>query len=87
MGHLPPSTTINDYQLIILNIINNQQAKLYVYDYNGIIYPTIVSMYESSLWLVMFSMDGIMETAFLPDDPVAYLSKSAFKYMGLLKEL
>jgi hypothetical protein len=28
-----------------------------------------------------------METAFPPDDPVAYLSKSAFKYMGLLKEL
>jgi hypothetical protein len=85
--HLPSTCTIDDYESIILSIINNPEAQLYIYQDNDCIYPTIVAKYKNRLWLIMFSMEGIMETAFPPDNPTAYLSQLSFKYLGLLKEL
>lgn len=84
--HLDDSAKLEDYEKIILSIINNPQAKLYIYQYNDLIYPTIASFYEDNLWLVMFSLDGIMETAFPPDNPNNYLSKTAFRYIDLLQD-
>lgn len=85
--HLPSTSTIDDYESIILSIINNPEAQLYIYQDNDWIYPTIVAKYKNRLWLIMFSMEGIMETAFPPDNPTSYLGQLSFKYLGLLKEL
>jgi hypothetical protein len=84
--HLVDSATLKDYEKIILSIINNPEAKLYIYQYNDLIYPTIVSFYNDNRWLVMFSLDGVMETAFPPDNPTNYLSQIYFKYIGLLRK-
>jgi hypothetical protein len=35
----------------------------------------------------MIGMDGVMETAFPPDDPEQYLSNSAFTHLGLQSEI
>ncbi|MGI0480589.1 hypothetical protein ACN4EE_07340 [Geminocystis sp. CENA526] len=85
--HLPPNCTIDGYEFIILSVINKSDAQLYLYQYNNSIYPTIVAMYKDYLWLVMFNMEGIMETAFPPDNPTSCLSQLSFKYLGVLKEL
>ena len=85
--HLPCSSTLDEYESIILDIINELEAQLYIYQYNDLIYPTVVATWENRLWLVMFSMDGIIETAFPPDNPTSYLDQLSFKYIGLLKEL
>jgi hypothetical protein len=85
--HLDNSATIKDYEKIILAIINDPEAKLYIYQYNDLVYPTIASSYKDNLWLVIFSLDGVMETAFPPDNPTNYLGQISFKYIGLLKEL
>ena len=84
--HLNNSANLEDYEKIILSIINNPEATLYIYQYNDLIYPTIASSYKDNLWLVMFSLDGIMETAFPPDNPTNYLSKTPFRYIGLLQD-
>ena len=38
-------------------------------------------------WLVMFDLEGVMETAFPPTDPEVYLSDPCFQYLGTMKEL
>lgn len=35
----------------------------------------------------MFSLNGIMETAFPPTDPDTYLADSRFRYLGTMQEL
>jgi hypothetical protein len=35
----------------------------------------------------MFGLNGIMETAFPPDDPVAYLADVRFQLLGSMQEL
>jgi hypothetical protein len=69
LGHLPPDTTVEEYQAIIATILRDPQADVFVYSWGDIPYPTVVSEYSGSRWLVMFSLSGVMETAFPPDDP------------------
>lgn len=35
----------------------------------------------------MIGLDGVLETAFPPDDPEGYLADPAFIYLGSVKEL
>ncbi|MGY6529566.1 MAG: hypothetical protein ACXITR_06520 [Cyanobacterium sp.] len=85
--HVHSTCTIDEYESIILSIINKPEAQLYVYQDNNWIYPTIVSRYKNRLWLAMCNMEGIMETAFPPDNPDSYFGKLSFKYLGIVKDL
>ena len=83
-----PSATLADYEAIIANVLSDETAEVYVYVWRrNVVYPTVVSYYENRRWLVMFSLDGVMETAFPPTDPEAYLSNPRFRYMGTIREL
>jgi len=60
---------------------------LYIYVWKeDNVYPTVVSTYNQKIWLVMFSLSGILETAFPPTDPEGYLADERFYYAGLLQE-
>lgn len=87
-AHLPPSATLADYEAIIASILAAPTADVYVYIWKqNAIYPTVVSAYQNEHWLVMFSLNGLMETAFPPTDPDAYLADSRFRYLGTMQEL
>lgn len=86
-GHLPPSAKLADYEMIITNILSQAAADVYVYVWRQDVYPTIVGNYENHRWLVMFGLNGVMETAFPPTDSEAYLADSRFHYMGTIQEL
>jgi hypothetical protein len=87
-GHLPPSATLADYEAIIASILAAPTTDVYIYIWQqNAIYPTVVSTYQNERWLVMFSLNGIMETAFPPTDPDAYLADSRFRYLGPMQEL
>jgi len=73
-GHLPPATTLAEYEAVILAIISHPDAFVYVYRYGPTDYLTLVAPYEGRIWLAMFSLNGIMETAFPPDKPDTYFS-------------
>jgi len=73
-GHLPPATTLAEYEAIILAVVSHPDAFVFVYRYGSTDYPTLVAPYEGRIWLAMFSLDGIMETAFPPDKPDTYFS-------------
>lgn len=86
LGHLPPDSSMEAYEEIINRIITDPNAKLYVYSYESFVYPTLVATVSANLWLVMIGLDGIMETAFPPEDPERYLGNSSFLYLGILEE-
>ena len=85
LGHLLPTANLADYQSLIEMILNDHQGKLYIFVYRESIYPTVVTKIEERVWLVMFDIKGILETAFPPDNPKHYLSNPAFIYLDCLK--
>ncbi len=87
LGHLPDDATLEQYNTIITFVVNSPDANVYGYIYGEKIYPTLVANVENRLWLVMIGLDGVLETAFPPDDPEGYLSNSKFGYLGSVKEL
>ena len=86
-GHLPPSATLTEYEAIIVGSVNDDFADVYLYTWDEKSYPTIVSTYQGQRWLVMFGIDGVMETAFPPTDPDEYLADIRFQFLGTLEEL
>ena len=87
LGHLPENATIGEYKELIGQVLTNSKAKIYIYLYESTTYPTITSIIKEKLWLVMIGIDGILETAFPPENPSNYLSNSNFIYIGVLEEL
>ncbi len=86
-GHLPKAATIVDYEQIILTVLNDKSAQVYRYWHNRSPYVAIVAMVQEKQWLVMFSYDGVLESAFIVERPEHYLSKPGFEIIGLLGEM
>ena len=86
LAHLSPGTTVEEYEAIIDEVLRHVNATLYVFQYGEILYPTIVAPYGGRVWLVMFGMNGVMETAFPPDDPVAYFEDPKYRLLGPIQE-
>ena len=76
-----------EYEGIIIRVINTPTAEVFVYRWGETVYPTIVAEVEGARWLVMVDLDGIMETAFPPEDPETYLANLRFQRLGTLEEL
>jgi hypothetical protein len=87
LGHLPVGATLADYEAIITRVISTPTADLLVYRWGERLYPTVVAEVEGARWLVMVDLDGILETAFPPEDPETYLTNLRFQRLGSLKEL
>lgn len=86
-GHLPEATTLEAYNALIATIAQNPEADVYIYVWGKDIYPTMTLYYNEALWLVMFNIEGVMETAFPPTDPEEYLADQRFQYLGKAKTL
>ena len=86
-GHLPETATMADYERVITAVLQDKSAQLFRYWYNHLPYVTLTAMVQSQIWLVMFSYDGIMESAFVIERPQHYLSKPGFERIGLLGEV
>ena len=85
--HLPPTATLDDYERIILTVLQDKTGRVYRYWYNGISYVTVVATVDTRQWLVMFAYDGVMESAFVVERPERYLSKPGFEWIGSLNEV
>ena len=87
LGHLPSGTTLADYNSIIQLIVNDENATIYLFQFDNISYPVVVTTDKEQVWLVMFGMNGIMETAFPPDKPDKYFRDSRYQLIGELKDI
>lgn len=86
-GHLPRTATIKDYERIILTVVQDESAQVYRYWYNRAAFVTVVATVKEQQWLVMFAYDGILESAFVLEQPEKYLNKPGFEKVGLLSEV
>ncbi len=86
-GHLSTTAVLADYEQVIQTVLQDKSAQLFRYWYNRSPYITIVATVQRHQWLVMFSYDCVMESAFVVDRPEHYLNKPGFEYIGLLGEV
>lgn len=86
-GHLPAKATLVDYEKTIQRVLSTPDATVYLYWHENVVYPTVVSALDAVVWLVMFSLDGILETAFVVENPDSYLNTSLFERIGTLDEV
>ena len=87
-GHIGPETTLAEYQAIIAAVLHHPDAFVYVYRFGHSDYPVITAPVRGRTWLVMFGLDGILETAFPPDDPATYFGGDPrYIAVGPIKEL
>jgi len=86
-GHLPPDATLSDYERIILTVLKDVHAQVYTYWHDDTPYVTVVALVQDRHWLVMFSLDGVMESAYVVGRPDRYLSKPVFDPVGFLSEV
>ena len=85
MKHL--SGSLADYEHVILDIVRNEQNIMYLYDFMGIYYYAVRGFVGSNEWLVIFGRDGLMETAFPPQDMDEYLEHRGFVFLGRIEEI
>lgn len=88
-GHLPPDATVTEYENRIHQVVSNPANWVYIYQVNNVPYVTIVDhgAIAERPWLVIFDMNGIMETAFIVENPSRYLNKPEFSRIGSVQEL
>ena len=86
-GHLPADATLSDYERVILTVLEDADAQVYVYRHNDTPYVAVVTVIQSQHWLVMFTLDGLMESAYIVEHPDRYLSKPVFDLLGSLSEV
>lgn len=87
LEHLPVGATLAEYEALIIRVVNIPTAEVFVYRWGNVLYPTVVTTMEGVQWLVMMGLDGIMETAFPPEDPETYLADRRFARLGTLEDL
>lgn len=86
-GHLPKQATLEEYEQIIIHILTDVTACVYIYREKIVPYIAVSALYQNALWLVMFATDGILETAFIVENPTGYLQKSEFTFIDTLENL
>ncbi|MEZ4664508.1 MAG: hypothetical protein R2911_43805 [Caldilineaceae bacterium] len=86
-GHLPPTATLMEYEDIIRTVISNDNAQVYIFWYNATPYISIIDVVNGNHWLVMFALNGVLESAYIVERPERYLNKSEFEYVGLLSKV
>ncbi|MFQ5341794.1 MAG: hypothetical protein ACE5F6_09645 [Anaerolineae bacterium] len=87
LGHLAPDTTIDEYESVIAEVVSDPRADVFVFVFDDDPYPTVVAGVAGQRWLVMFDWDGIMETAFPPDDADEYLADPQFVRLGIAEDI
>lgn len=86
-GHLPSEATVEDYERIIHGVVNDENAAVYVYWHSDTAYVAVVAVIQNHHWLVMFALDGIMESAFVVENPDSYLNRPEFEKLGSAGEV
>ena len=81
-GHLPEGTSLKEYNSLIRGLALNNENDVYIYKFGLNRYYIIKGKVENLEWIVIFSKDGIIETAFPPDDTELYIKKRGFHFIG-----
>lgn len=87
MGHLPEHSLLEDYNTLIYELIEDDDNIVYLYEFGVKRYYAVRGKVHKVDWIVIFSKDGIMETAFPPRGIDDYIEKRGFKLVGKIREV
>ncbi len=87
MNHLSLSSSLLDYNKVISALIGNEQNIIYLYEFRGIYYYAVRGFIHEKEWLAIFGANGVMETAFPPENIDYYLERRGFVPLGRMKEV
>lgn len=87
LGHLPRDCQINDYNKLISKLVQGLENEVYLYEFGSQRYYMIRGKIKEKEWVVIFSMEGIIETAFPPQDTEEYLNKRNTALLGKVGEI
>lgn len=87
MGHLPANASLSEYNSLIRAVVQDSQGRVFAYRLGMQVYVAIRSNVAGRPWLAIFSLVGILETAFPPDDIEAYLAQPGFTEIGTVEEM
>ncbi len=79
------TTTLDDYNRLIQAVVGDPGARVYLYRARASVYAAVRGNLDRP-WLAIFSLAGIMETAFPPDDIEGYLAQAGFTEFGTIEE-
>lgn len=86
---LPDNATLDDFNKLIQSVLHDPNSRIYRYNWDRRIpYGLVVATptVEESQWLVMFGLNGIMETAFVITRP-GYVEQKEMMLLGTIEEL
>jgi hypothetical protein len=86
-GHLALDATLAEYEQIIHSAVRNQAAIVYLYAHDNVSYVAVAASIQRQTWLIMFDLDGVLESAYIVERPDLYLRKSVFDRLGALEEI
>lgn len=84
---MPADSSLLDYEALIYRLLETETAQIYVYYADETPYLSITVNLDKRLWLVMASFDGVIETAFVVENPEGYMNRSMFRYIGTMTEV
>lgn len=87
LAHLAPNASLADYNAFIQTVARNPQAQVFIYRVRESVYVAVRGDVVGRSWLIIFSLTGLMETAFPPEDIDAYLAQPGFTEIGTVEEL
>ena len=87
LGHLPPAATIEQYDDLIAGVARDGNAFVYDYLFGVKEYFAVAGVVDGVDWLVIFAPDGLMETAFPPDDLDWYLADQRMVTVGRVRNI
>jgi len=86
-GHLLAEASMETYNQLIQNLVHAPDSLAYRYPVGEHSYYAIRGRVEQREWLVIFDVQGVLETAFPPTDIEGYLSRQGFEYVGTVGEI
>lgn len=87
LGHLPQGSSLKDYNSLIGELTGKEENLVYLYEFSGTRYYAVRGELRGAEWLVILDRDGLIETAFPPDDIESYLEKRGFHPLGKIGEV
>ncbi|WP_423800705.1 hypothetical protein [Neobacillus sp. SAB-20_R2A] len=85
--HIPLDWELQDYNRLIMNILNDKENDIYIYFKEGFLQNYFIFA-DGNAWIVIIGEDGIIDTAMIADNYFNYLDEAkGYSYIGKIKEV
>ena len=70
--NLSSDATQAEYDQVNHSVISDRTSTVNLYNCNSVAYVAVVGIIQRQTWLIMFALDGVLESAFTVERPQLY---------------